>query len=60
MLRYLRGDHNVLKVNGTSFQECVAPIGTDPLTSGNGVITRATPREKLYICGVEKHCKNGD
>jgi hypothetical protein len=43
-----QGDHNVLQVNGTDFQQCVAPAGIELFTSGNDVITLATLGEKLY------------
>lgn len=51
--------HNVLKVNGTGFKQCAAPAGTVPLTSGNDVITLATPGRKWYICGAPNHCAVG-
>ncbi|KAL3738057.1 hypothetical protein ACJRO7_019566 [Eucalyptus globulus] len=50
------GAHNVLKVNGTGFQQCAAPAGTVALTTGNDVIPLLTPGRKWYICGVAKHC----
>ncbi|KAI6707294.1 hypothetical protein NL676_010256 [Syzygium grande] len=53
---YAEGVHNVLKVNGTSFQQCAAPAGTVPLTTGNDVIPLETPGRKWYICGVGNHC----
>lgn len=57
--KYQKGNHNVLKVNGTGFQQCVAPVGTVPLTSGNDVIRLATSGRKWYICGVPTHSANG-
>ncbi|XP_050378243.1 blue copper protein 1b-like [Argentina anserina] len=59
VFKYPKGVHNVLKVNGTGFQQCAAPVGTAPLTSGNDVINLATPGRKWYICGVAKHCAAG-
>lgn len=50
----------MLKVNGTGFQQCAAPAGTVALTSGNDVISLATPGRKWYICGVGKHCEVGN
>ncbi|XP_021833730.1 mavicyanin-like [Prunus avium] len=55
-----KGAHNVFKVNGTGFQQCAAPLDSVPLTSGNDVISLATPGRKWYICGVAKHCALGD
>ncbi|CAK7335391.1 unnamed protein product [Dovyalis caffra] len=52
--------HNVLKVNGTGFQECKATADTVPLTPGNDVIPLSTPGRKWYICGVAKHCESGN
>jgi hypothetical protein len=60
VFKYPKGVHNVLAVNGTSFQKCVAPAGTQPLTSGNDVITLATPGIKWYICSVPNHCQVGN
>ena len=57
--KYQKGNHNVLKVNGTGFQLCVAPVGTVPLTSGNDVIPLATSGRKWYICGVPTNCAYG-
>ncbi|KAM1143293.1 hypothetical protein ACFX19_032746 [Malus domestica] len=47
------GAHNVFKVNGTGFQECLDYV---PLTSGRDVINLATPGRKWYVCGVSQHC----
>ncbi|XP_059435366.1 blue copper protein 1b-like [Corylus avellana] len=60
VFKYKEGVHNVLKVNGTGFQQCVAPLGIEALISGNDVITLATSGRKWYICGVAKHCENGN
>ncbi|XP_024171579.2 blue copper protein 1b [Rosa chinensis] len=59
VFNYPKGVHNVYKVNGTGFQQCAAPVGAAPLTSGNDVINLATPGRKWYICGVAKHCADG-
>jgi hypothetical protein len=59
VFNYPEGVHNVLKVNGTGFQECAAPAGTVALTTGKDVINLATPGRKWYICGVSKHCEVG-
>lgn len=48
------------KVNGTDFKKCSVPQGSDlPLTTGNDVLTLATPGRKWYLCDVGKHCENG-
>ncbi|KAL0329665.1 UNVERIFIED_CONTAM: Lamin-like protein [Sesamum radiatum] len=56
---YTPGVHNVVKVNGSEFQQCVASNASNALTSGNDVITLATPGRKWYICGVADHCSRG-
>ncbi|KAF9612712.1 hypothetical protein IFM89_003254 [Coptis chinensis] len=56
---YSYGVHNVFKVNETSFKDCTVPPESEALTSGNDVITLATPGRKWYICGVGKHCQIG-
>ncbi|XWS61878.1 hypothetical protein CRYUN_Cryun07bG0162200 [Craigia yunnanensis] len=56
VFKYTSGVHNVLRVNGTEFQQCEAADNTVPLTTGNDVISLATPGRKWYICGVARHC----
>ncbi|KAI5655601.1 hypothetical protein M9H77_32788 [Catharanthus roseus] len=56
---YKAGSHNVLKANQTEFHDCVKPL-TAPLTSGNDIITLASPGKKWYICGVATHCQTGN
>ncbi|GJS56651.1 basic blue protein-like protein [Tanacetum coccineum] len=54
---YASGSHNVVKVNGTGFQQCTATSSNGTLTSGRDVIALQTPGRKWYICGVAKHCE---
>ncbi|XVF13255.1 hypothetical protein REPUB_Repub08aG0193000 [Reevesia pubescens] len=56
VFKYTPGVHTVVRVNGTEFQKCEAADNTVPLTTGNDVITLATPGRKWYICGVARHC----
>jgi hypothetical protein len=49
-----------IKVNGIGFQQCMVLKGTEPLTSGNDVVTLLTHGRKWYICGVAKHCAVGN
>ena len=46
----------MLRVNGTQFQQCEAADNIVLLTTGNDVITLATPGRKWYICGIARHC----
>ncbi|MED6171388.1 hypothetical protein PIB30_040248 [Stylosanthes scabra] len=60
VFKYTAGRHNVLKVNGTAFQQCDVPQNsTKPFTAGNDVIVLSSPGRKWYICGVSTHCLNG-
>ncbi|KAG8649865.1 hypothetical protein MANES_08G155300v8, partial [Manihot esculenta] len=59
VFQYYPGDHNVFKVNGTGFQNCIRPPPTEALTTGNDTIVLATPGRKWYICGVAQHCEKG-
>ncbi|KAL5708831.1 hypothetical protein ACHQM5_019587 [Ranunculus cassubicifolius] len=59
VFKYTEGAHTVLKVNGTEFQNCIKPPQNEALTTGNDVITLATPGDKWYICGVGNHCAGG-
>ncbi|XP_016713368.1 blue copper protein-like, partial [Gossypium hirsutum] len=54
--RYTPGVHNVVRVSGVEFQRCEAVNNTDPLTTGNDVITLLTPGRKWYICSVPRQC----
>ncbi|PSS23544.1 Uclacyanin 1 like [Actinidia chinensis var. chinensis] len=56
VFKYPVGVHNVFKVNGTGFQNCIKPPLSEALTSGNDTIILATPGRKWYICGVARHC----
>ncbi|KAF5954437.1 hypothetical protein HYC85_007293 [Camellia sinensis] len=60
IFNYPQGAHNVLKVNGTEFQQCAAPATTVALTTGNDVIPFLTPGRKWYMCGVGRHCATGN
>ncbi|XP_059664060.1 blue copper protein-like [Cornus florida] len=60
VFKYPVGDHNVFKVNGTAFKACMKPPPSEALTTGNDVITLATPGKKWYICGVGMHCAYGE
>ncbi|KAK4435161.1 Uclacyanin-3 [Sesamum alatum] len=60
MFMYTPGSHNVLKVDGADFQKCASSNATaKPLTSGNDLITLATPGKKWYICNIADHCSKG-
>ncbi|KAK3010284.1 hypothetical protein RJ639_011829 [Escallonia herrerae] len=59
VFKYPAGAHNVFKVNGTGFQQCIKPPASEALTSGYDRIVLATPGRKWYICGVSQHCAAG-
>jgi len=59
VFKYPVGAHNVFKVNGTEFQNCIIPPADRALTSGDDTIVLASPGKKWYICGVGKHCEFG-
>ncbi|KAM7529908.1 hypothetical protein LguiB_033318 [Lonicera macranthoides] len=56
VFQYPVGAHNVFKVNGTGFQNCIKPPLSEALTSGKDMIVLASPGRKWYICGVGQHC----
>ncbi|XP_058086474.1 blue copper protein 1a-like [Magnolia sinica] len=58
IFKYPQGVHNVFKVDGTGFKNCVAPSDNEALSTGNDVITLAAPGKKGYICGVGNHCES--
>ncbi|KAF6169796.1 hypothetical protein GIB67_034188 [Kingdonia uniflora] len=59
VFKYPVGIHNVFKVTGSDFRDCVVPTVGNALTTGNDVVTLANPGNKWYICGVGKHCEAG-
>ncbi|KAI4332498.1 hypothetical protein L6164_017402 [Bauhinia variegata] len=59
VFKYPTGKHNVFKVDGIGFKNCVAPAATQAMTSGEDTIELATPGRKWYICGVANHCQTG-
>ncbi|KAF3441438.1 hypothetical protein FNV43_RR15352 [Rhamnella rubrinervis] len=59
VFKYTAPDHNVFKVNGTAFKDCIAPPSNERLSSGNDEIVLATPGNRWYICGVSGHCDAG-
>lgn len=59
IFKYRESVHNVLKVNGTGFQQCAALVGTVPLATGNDVIPLLSAGRKWYVCGIGKHCATG-
>ncbi|KAF9587017.1 hypothetical protein IFM89_039703 [Coptis chinensis] len=56
---YAQELHNVVQVNGTSYEDCIMEPNLGVLQSGNDSITVAEVGQLWYICGVEDHCKNG-
>ncbi|KAM7253785.1 hypothetical protein ACFE04_031467 [Oxalis oulophora] len=56
VFKYTAPNHNVFKVNGTGFKDCIKPPSDEALTTGNDRVTLATPGKKWYICGVKTHC----
>ncbi|KAL4566011.1 hypothetical protein LXL04_030120 [Taraxacum kok-saghyz] len=57
VFNYISSAHNVIKVNGTGFQQCIGSSSNGTLTSGRDVIPLQTPGRKWYICGFGKHCE---
>ncbi|KAA8522311.1 hypothetical protein F0562_012984 [Nyssa sinensis] len=60
IFKYTSGAHNVHRVDGTGFQQCLAPPTSQALTSGNDEIPLTAAGRKWYICGVGKHCELGN
>ncbi|XP_076937548.1 blue copper protein 1b-like [Bidens hawaiensis] len=56
VFNYPQGAHNVYKVDASAFANCTVPAPSTGLTSGNDVVTLASPSKKWYICGVGNHC----
>lgn len=50
----------MVRVNGTGFEKCEAPAGTEALTTGEDTLTLTSPGKKWYICSMGNHCKSGN
>ncbi|MED6114011.1 hypothetical protein PIB30_076109 [Stylosanthes scabra] len=59
VFKYSVGEHNVYKVDGSSFQSCTVPTNSTPMTSGDDHVLLQTEGKKWYICGVAGHCSAG-
>lgn len=59
VFKYPQGVHNVHRVDLASFQNCTKPADV-ALTSGNDVITLASPGKKWYLCSAATHCATGN
>ncbi|GMN54058.1 hypothetical protein TIFTF001_023204 [Ficus carica] len=59
VFQYDASKHNVVKVNGTAFKDCLAPPDAGLLTSGNDTIVLQTAGNKWYLCGKVGHCAKG-
>ncbi|KAL2333291.1 hypothetical protein Fmac_014504 [Flemingia macrophylla] len=59
VFNYLVQAHNVLQVNGTSFQSCSIYPVIDGWSTGNDHVVLTTPGRKWYICGIFGHCNAG-
>lgn len=61
VFKYPKGIHNVIRVdNATAYEKCLVTTETEALSSGNDVITLTTPGKTWYICGVIRHCAEGE
>lgn len=58
VFNYDNSKHNVLKVNGTVFQQCLVEGANGTLSTGKDVVHLATSGRKWYICGFSNHCKD--
>ncbi|XP_076938055.1 blue copper protein 1b-like [Bidens hawaiensis] len=56
VFNYHKDMHNVFKVNGTVFANCIIPPPSQAYTSGHDVIELSTPVKTWFICGVGVHC----
>ncbi|KAL0312723.1 UNVERIFIED_CONTAM: Lamin-like protein [Sesamum radiatum] len=56
---YNKDSHNLAKVSGDDFKQCVASNKSNILSTGNEEITLAAPGKKWYICSVADHCSKG-
>lgn len=59
MFNYISPNHDVYKVNGTAFNDCIAPLDAEKFTSGNDKIELKTAGNKWYLCGKSGHCSTG-
>ncbi|KAI3688009.1 hypothetical protein L1987_81715 [Smallanthus sonchifolius] len=58
VFNYPKGLHNVFRVNGSSFADCIIPPPSQAYTSGHDVLSLVAPGKAWFICGVEEHCSD--
>ncbi|XP_020228581.1 basic blue protein [Cajanus cajan] len=56
LFNYDNTKHNVVKVNGTQFQECSFAPDNEVLSSGKDTLTLKAEGKKWYACGKANHC----
>ncbi|KAJ0714649.1 putative Phytocyanin domain, cupredoxin [Helianthus annuus] len=56
VFNYPKGIHNVFKVNGSSYADCIIPPPDQAYTSGHDVIALPVAGKAWFICGVGVHC----
>uniref|UniRef100_A0A2N9HWH2 Phytocyanin domain-containing protein n=1 Tax=Fagus sylvatica TaxID=28930 RepID=A0A2N9HWH2_FAGSY len=58
VFNYSQDEHNVIVVNATGYDKCLASSNSGAFYSGNDKITSTTPGNKYYIC--QWHCDYSD
>lgn len=56
VFNYDNSKHNVFKVNGTLFKNCIFPQENEALSTGKDIIQLKTEGNKWYVCGKANHC----
>ncbi|QCD97370.1 basic blue protein-like [Vigna unguiculata] len=58
LFNYDSSKHDVVKVNGTEFQDCSSTSANEVFTSGKDGILLKSEGKKWYICSKGNHCSN--
>jgi len=58
VFNYDSSKHDVVKVNGTEFQDCSSTSANEVFTSGKDGILLKSEGKKWYICSKGNHCSN--
>nr|1F56_A Chain A, PLANTACYANIN [Spinacia oleracea]1F56_B Chain B, PLANTACYANIN [Spinacia oleracea]1F56_C Chain C, PLANTACYANIN [Spinacia oleracea] len=58
VFKYIKGQHNVVAVNGRGYASCSAPRGARTYSSGQDRI-KLTRGQNYFICSFPGHCGGG-
>lgn len=59
VFEYAKGEHNVMQVNSSGYEDCLPASSLKIYASGNDSIRLNDAGQFWYICGLDDHCEFG-